>query len=42
MSPNDPAPYRAAQPDGTNPTAETPISPDGTPQLGHDYLIPAR
>ncbi len=42
MSPNDTTPYQAAQPDGSNPTAQNPISPDGTPQLNHDYLIPAR
>lgn len=42
MSPNDPAPYQAAQPDGSNPTAETPVSPDGWPQLDQDYVIPAR
>ena len=42
MSPNDPAPYQAAQPDGSNPTANNPISPDGRPELGVEYTIPAR
>ncbi len=35
-------PYEAAESDGINPTAETPISPEGWPKLDQDYLIPAR
>lgn len=35
-------PYRADQPDGLNSTADSPISPDGWPELNRDYLIPAR
>ncbi|WP_282605919.1 urea carboxylase-associated family protein [Pelagibius sp. Alg239-R121] len=42
MTRDKPAPYRTAQPDGSNPTAGNPISPDGVPQPGQDYLIPAR
>ena len=30
------------QPHGTNPTASSPISPDGTPELGRRYVVPAR
>ena len=31
-----------ATPCGTNPTLSSPISPDGTPEIGHRYTIPAR
>ena len=39
-------PYRHprlnCEPCGVNDTLHTPISPDGTPVLGHSYLVPAR
>lgn len=31
-----------AQPHGTNPTANSPISPDGVPELGRRYVVPSR
>lgn len=31
-----------SQPHGTNPTATSPISADGTPELGRRYIVPAR
>lgn len=34
--------YDPAKPDGTNPTLDTPIDPDGIPQVRRDYTIPAR
>lgn len=34
--------YDPAQPDGTNATIDSPISPDGTPEIGVRYEIPAR
>ncbi len=34
--------YDPSQPDGKNPTADDPISPDGTPAPGQNYEIPAR
>lgn len=34
--------YDPTKPDGLNPTIDSPISPDGTPEYDVDYLIPAR
>ena len=34
--------YDPTKPDGVNPTADDPISPNGLPEPGRDYRIPAR
>lgn len=34
--------HENSSPDGVNPTLGNPISPDGTPEIGRAYVVPAR